>query len=156
MCDTFFSIETLKRFSLLILTLPLQGHQLLPEMVDIFVHISWYGWQLFYWIRWQPSWHRWHSSWKVSKLQSFKVAPPFSKNFFVIFVKRQKMLYLCRCIYPLRLWSPLRKMEPLGGALHIEKALLTLCFWLFECRNLKLPIKDKCRCVVTGCTIYSP
>ena len=65
-----WNAETLKRFSLLILTLPLQGHQLLPEMVDIFVHISWYGWQLFYWIRWQPSW-------KVSK---FDFVEPFAHS----------------------------------------------------------------------------
>ena len=55
---------------------------------------------------------------------------------FAIFLQKlplfPKYFVLLQRYLPLWLRNPNRRDEPLGGALHIEKALLTLCFWIFE------------------------
>ena len=43
-----------------------------------------------------------------------------------------------------------------GRSTTYWKALLTLCFWLFETSTIEYAVKDKCRCDSTGCNIYSP
>ena len=44
-----------------------------------------------------------------------------------------KILYFCNSICPMRLWCHLWMTEPMGGALHIKKALRR---FVFDIRNL--------------------
>ena len=48
-----------------------------------------------------------------------------------------KYFVLLQRYLPFWLRNPNRRDEPLGGALHIEKVLLTLCFW-----SSKLPLSN--------------
>ena len=59
------------------------------------------------------------------KIMQFFVAICFSFNYF---------LYFCNCICLLRQRCPLRRTEPKGGALHIERRYWRFVFWPF--RNL--------------------
>ena len=43
-----------------------------------------------------------------------------------------------------------------GRSTTYWKALLTLCYWLFETSTIEIASQDKCRCSSTGCSIYSP